>query len=711
LKGKKRLKRMSNAPSWGDFPTGEFGEYEEFEEYEIGGGSSSSDWLSSGNIPPMSSFSPSFSQTRSSSLSRSLITSPQKVSTDKDKGNATVNTSVEMTSFENMAEYHPVVGEIKNVSIGEGGSGSIYRLKITSKINDFFTAQNQIGKENQMQFEEESPNSFPISRFYSLLSKNISSCFGTGTSKFEPFLVYNSEDIARLGLEFYIYYVPSFDHTSNANAFIMDISVFSLFVVSTKLYKCEIWNICKNSGSNSGGRGVTQPFLSLAISDAAHSLYAQFFWIGIELASAPASATDLFQLFHFELGFHEPMITNKTLFGVGFSTPTIELILTPGSGNSSDSYIDTPSVFTYFMHLYYNTGQVRFAQFSFTEYMVLPESVNINISIAKSLLPSETTDPGTLRKTTKALTSRSAKNVELYGTKSNKNRISLAQLHKLLVYDTPSEVAGVFNGTVLSGGSKDGRVQYALDKIHSVTSTTERSAVSDANFKPGNFTFHSHPAGTIQGHGCSLGWPSTPDFDSVMFGFGDINITHFVFSSEGLYMIQNGFMFNNYQTELGIHAGQLYTQEFFQNIRALVQIVSAFLETRRCSKLVLPRGLVSYTRNDWTHFMNSLTLLDFFPDQSNPRNSESMKETVLDMVDSIVNDQTISGVFQDASTRLPLLIKWFYKFLEFGVTTTGHPSLFRKMFKTPLYNIDFIPTAFINTSETNSVLYHPTPNV
>lgn len=576
-----------------------------------------------------------------------------------------------MVSSEKLTMYHPVVGDIDDIVLGPE---NFHRLRVTKPLNDFFVTGSGFTD------LRDTPGFFPIVYFYRRLLEHTQHCFGN--VQFNGFGIYNFDDISRLGLEFYIYYILDYTTTTST---VQDISVFALFVVSRKNNTCEIWNLCKNVESRSK---VGQEFLNAAMADARLTFDIRLFWLGISFVNSQETVGKLFELYH-TLGFTEPLLTNMSLFGKDTGIPLLELVLYPGVFDDS-TY--TRTLFAYFVYLFYEEKSILFTTLEFPTKFGAVDKRNVAVHQLpdRELLPSEHTTKGVLSRTFNKLQRKPTSGGA--STKQFEKKLSLSDIHKALVIDTPVEVGGTIQF------SKVSPVYTKLVGVGSLESTLEVSAVSGMS-KFGPLSFHSHPLFTIESvYGYALGWPSTPDISTCMFNAVNQVLVHFVFTSEGLYLIKNNYLFLTFQNEFGRLFGKEELENFYNSYRIIVLGITRFLEEMRKKDAVLPLGLIQHTRDNWIGYMNSLTISELLPGSFVPRITDQRQQYTAEMV------QAVSAVNPDFGAAIEYM-EDFQDEMQEGFTSEKQFYYATKMLRLPLFNLDFIPSELLSTHKTTSVLF------
>lgn len=569
-----------------------------------------------------------------------------------------------MVSSEKLTMYHPVVGDIDDIVLGPE---NFHRLRVTKPLNDFFVTGSGFTD------LRDTPGFFPIVYFYRRLLEHTQHCFGN--VQFNGFGIYNFDDISRLGLEFYIYYILDYTTTTST---VQDISVFALFVVSRKNNTCEIWNLCKNVESRSK---VGQEFLNAAMADARLTFDIRLFWLGISFVNSQETVGKLFELYH-TLGFTEPLLTNMSLFGKDTGIPLLELVLYPGVFDDS-TY--TRTLFAYFVYLFYEEKSILFTTLEFPTKFGAVDKRNVSVNLNRELLPSEHTTKGVLSRTFNKLQRKPTS-----GPSQLEKKLSLSDIHKALVIDTPVEVGG----TILF--KKVSPVYTKLVGVGSLDSTLEVSAVSGMS-RFGPLSFHSHPLFTAEMYHCALGWPSMADISLCMFNEVNRVLVHFVFSSEGLYLIKNNYLFLAFQTEFSRLFGEKELDEFYSSYKKIVLGITQFLQEMRKKDAVLPLGLIQHTRDNWIGYMNSLTISELLPNSFVPRITDQRKQHTTEMV------QAISGMDPDFGSSIEYM-EDFQDEMQEGVFEKQF-FYATKMLRLPLFNLDFIPSELLSTHKTTSVLF------
>ena len=568
-----------------------------------------------------------------------------------------LKTDITMKPAEGFTIYHPIVGEIEDVVLGPD---NFHRLRITKPQNDFFVTGDGFAD------IQDTPGFFPIVYFYKRLLEHSKNCFGT--SEINGISIYNYDDISRLGLEFYIYYVLDYSSESTVE----DISIFALFVVSQKSKACEIWNLCKGLNAQ---QKIGHEFLSAAIADTRIKFETKMFWTGISFINQRQTVIKIFELYH-ALGFTEPLLTNMSMFGKDTKLPLLELVLYSGVFDDS-SY--TRTMFEYFAYLFYEKKAILFNVVEFPTTFGLVDRKAITITTMDNpLLPTDHTNRGILTRTLSKL--RRSTNI------GSEKRVSLSTMHKLLVIDTPVEVGGIFK---FSRTSPD---YTKIQDIKTLDSTVEIAAVSKvSSFGP--ITFHSHPLKAGQVWGLSLLWPSVVDIYTCMFNAIHEVLIHFVFTPEGVYFIKNNYLFLSFQHEFSNIFGIDEFDMFYSSYEKIVLRISLFLEDMRKKDNIIPHGLISHTRDNWIGYMNTLTLAELLPGTFVPKITPERKH----LTEEMVNTNLIYPEFKDA----------IYYMQTFDEKMNDSKQLYfgTKMFRLPLYNLDFVPSELLGSHKTTSVLY------
>ena len=565
--------------------------------------------------------------------------------------------SIEMVPSETLSMYHPVIGDIDDIVLGPD---NFHRLRVTKTLNDFFTSG------QGFQDIQDTPGFFPIVYFYQQLLARTEVCFGE--IDFNGFAIYNYDDISRLGLEFYIYY--TLDQ--------FDISLFALFAVSQKTRVCEIWNLCKTPNAQIRGNA----FLSEAIAHARLEFNIQMFWLGISFHNTREGVTKLFELYH-SLGFTEPLLTNMSNFGKDTRSPLLELVLYPDVFDDSNY---TRAIFEYFLRLFYE-NQIQFSIIEFPRTFRTADSKSVSVIANRELLPTDYTNKENLSRSLGILKGRRETGFE--------KNVSLPTMHRLLVLDTPVEVAGVLHFVRVTPN------YIQLDEIASLNSTVETTAVSNLT-KFGPVTFHTHPFRTMQMLKSSLAWPSTPDITTCMFGIAEEVLVHFVFTTEGIYILRNNYLFLSFQTNFISLFGTNQSIQFYNHYKELVLNVTLFLEEMRKDHNVLPLGLVRHTRDNWLGYMNSLTISELIPGVFVPKVTPERRQYTREMVEAI-------SVSQEAFDMAIQYMQIFAEGLRGGDLTEEMEYFGTKMLRLPLYNLDFIPSELLSSHKISSVLYASSP--
>lgn len=370
--------------------------------------------------------------------------------------------------------------------------------------------------------------------------------------QFFLYTIYNNEDRNLFNLQSYLIFNDNFHCLYIVDTIRNNIEIWYLYFTKKEDYKLlnKVINIFKNFS-------ILNTWCYIDITDKNESNIIDYY--------------NFLQLCNFK----EPNITNRSYFNKILGNKVIiELINHNNEPIINLNYEN--NIFRYYVDKYFRDN-IILGEFKFSNHL---ESIK---NIDDFIFTENSPQLDKLRS-------------ELLSMKS----FNFIDLYYELVFNQNIETSGGFN--ISSVSSYSNILLVNLNKLIKFQSNNDPGFTSVVN---AFITFHTHHVDIMKKENCNFAWPSSQDF--IIYLNNTLNILHFVFSNEGIYIIKNNpqyieiiyDIYYNYDNDLAVKLDDY--------LKRILKILLVKLENERKAEYD------PYLIKTWLYYINSLKLINFTP--------------------------------------------------------------------------------------------------
>lgn len=258
--------------------------------------------------------------------------------------------------------------------------------------------------------------------------------------------------------------------------------------------------------------------------------------------------------------------------------------------------------------------------------------------------------------------------------------LSLYSLYQKFVFEMKDEISGIMSG-------KD-------NVVNSIEVMQTGNAHESPPMGDEMITFHTHPISTMALYNASIGWPSAKDFLVILQN--KKNLAHFVFTTEGLYVLKSSSVWLYMMEHLRYLSNSFY-ESYTIVTREILYVFMEYMERYRRTSNFVPKGFITSTVNEWIYWVNSISLVDFIPNVYNPRRARRYTEQMNRFMNDLLvqsNSDTKRDFVNDLIQKISLLYQRAIMKDQETYTETKETLdlILLKILFTPIFTCHFIDT-------------------